>query len=246
MEEFVFLAIIGLSAGFVKGMSGFGSSLVAIPLLTILWGPDRIEEIVVIMITLNVVLNAILMLEHKAFKLESLKGVYLITITGVIFTFVGLNLLEFLSGEIVNYIAAVLIFLAILVTSYNLFIENKIKIKESKILQIIVGAFSGVGNGIASVDGPPVVFYLTGIDADKVRFKSTISTHFLVMGFMGVLLILFRNMYTVQILSNTVTLLAFHIVGLLIGILLSRRLNEKHFKIVIILILLVLNIRMLL
>ena len=47
--------------------------------------------------------------------------------------------------------------------------------------QIIVGSLSGLGNGIASIDGPPVIFYLTATGEEKDKFKVTVASHFLIL-----------------------------------------------------------------
>ncbi len=244
MDELVLVALIGLSAGLVKGISGFGSSLVTIPLLTIVYGVGRIDEIVIMMITFNVVLNLLLMFENKAFHLNSLKGILPITITGAIFTFIGLYYLQDLDENTIKIIAGCLILLAILVTSYNLFVKNKIHMKPNVFVQVIVGVLSGLGNGIASIDGPPVVFYLTSVNSNKVEFKNTLATHFLVMGIIGVISILIQGLYTTTILLNTGFILIFTVVGLLIGMVISKRTNERNFQIIVLLILVGLIVRL--
>jgi len=244
MDIYVYMALIGLAAGLVKGVSGFGSSLVTIPLLTMVFGVDRLEEIIVIMITFNVVLNILLMKENKAFKMEHLQNIKLIVIPGAIFTVIGLLGLKNLNGDYINYIAASLILLAILVTSYNLFVKNKVQLQPRPIYQIIAGVFSGIGNGIASIDGPPVVFYLTATNTTKESFKGTLATHFLVMGIIGVISMIALNLYTIDILINGLFILIFTIIGLLSGMRISRNLNEQTFKIVTLAILLALDIKM--
>lgn len=244
MDIFIYMALIGVTAGMVKGISGFGSSLVTIPLLTMVFGIERLGEIVVMMITFNVVLNLLLMKENKAFKLEHIKNNVFIVIPGAIFTIFGLVALKNLDGEIINYIAAALILLAITVTSYNLFVKNKVHLPPRKIYQVIAGILSGIGNGIASIDGPPVVFYLTATDTKKETFKGTLATHFLVMGLIGVISMIVLNLYTVDILLNTLYILVFTVLGLLGGMKISRNLNERTFKIVILVILLALDIKM--
>ncbi len=117
--------------------------------------------------------------------------------------------------------------------------------KESVIIQAIVGMFSGLGNGIASIDGPPVVFYLLATDAEKQRFKGTLATHFLVLGVIGVIGLVVLDMYTVNILLNTLFMGVFSVVGLLVGMWISSRLKERTFKIIILIILLLLDIKML-
>jgi len=245
MDVYIYMALIGLAAGLVKGISGFGSSLVTIPLLTMVFGIDRLEEIVVMMITFNVVLNLLLMKENKAFKIEHIQNNLFIVVPGIIFTIVGLVGLKNLDPEIINYIAASLILLAIGVTSYNLFVKNKVHLKPRPIYQVIAGTLSGLGNGVASIDGPPVVFYLTATNAKKESFKGTLATHFLVMGVIGVISMIVLNLYTADILLNTLFILIFTILGLLSGMKISRNLNERTFKIIILVILLVLDIKML-
>ena len=246
MEELIYIALIAILAGLIKGVSGFGSSLVAMPLLTMVYGVDRIPEIVVMMITFNVVLNLLLLFENKGFSLKSLNNIKLITTTGVVFTFVGLSLLDILDVGIINTLAASMILLAVVVKAYTIFVENPITMKPYKLIQIFVGALSGFGNGVASIDGPPAVFYLTGIKAEKALFKNTLAAHFLVMGVMGVVIIIFKGQYTRTILLNTSYFVAFSSIGVLSGMMISKRLNEKIFEKIVLVILVLLAIRMIL
>jgi uncharacterized membrane protein YfcA len=241
---FILLGLSGLTAGFVKGLSGFGTSLVAIPLLTRLYGYEDIGEIVIMLITVNIFLNVFLMIENKAFKKDSLKGYYVMTMFGAIFTIIGLFFLQNLDGRLVSYIAAVLILSAIIVTSYNLFMKHKITFKPHLWLQAIVGGLSGLGNGIASIDGPPVLFYLSGLNVDQKKFKSTLSTHFLVLGVVGILYSIIQGLFTIPVLVDLSLLLTSCLLGLFLGMWFSRRLNERMFKLIILAILLVLDIQM--
>ena len=244
MEELIFLALIGLTAGTVKGLSGFGSSLVAIPLLNWLYGNEYSMMITIMLITFNVILNSILMFENKAFSIKSLKNVWIITLFGAIFTIIGLGILQNMDGTVITYIAASLIFFSIVVKVYNLYSKNPLRIKPRYITQAIVGTLSGLGNGISSIDGPPVVFYLSGIDAKKEQFKNTLATHFLVMGIIGVITILLRGMYTTEILLNSLYISLFCSIGVVGGIFISKKINEKTFQLIVLGILVLLDIKM--
>lgn len=246
MEEFIYLALIALAAGLVKGLTGFGSSLVAIPFLMMLYGHLDFIYITTILISSNVFLNFLLMFENNAFSIHSLKKVYLITISGFIFTFVGLSLLNVLDNTVITYVAAGLIFFAVMVKLYQLVVKNPIRLQERKWLMIVCGAISGIGNGVGSVDGPPVVFYLSGIGANKKQFKNTMVTHSLVMGVMGVILLLFMSAYDVTILYRILTFSISSIIGVLGGMLISKRINEFTFQIVILVVLVLLDIKMIL
>lgn len=244
MIEFVYLFLIAFTAGTIKGLTGFGSSLVAIPLLLILYPSEPFIMITTILITSNVILNFILMFENNAFSLGSLKKVYTITVFGFIFTFVGLFLLQNLDSSNVNYIAASLILFAIIVKCYQIFWNNPFRMKENKIIQALVGAVSGIGNGFGSIDGPPVVFYLSMIGADKKLFKNTMVTHALMMGLMGVIILLITQSYN---LSIFIMILCFTIgasIGTIVGMLISKSIKDDTFQYVVLVVLIILDIKM--
>ena len=98
MDIYIYFALIGIAAGLVKGISAFGSSLVTIPLLVMVLGVERIDEIIVMMITFNVVLNFLLVKENNALKIENLKDYQIIVIFGAVFT-----VLNICSGDSNNH-----------------------------------------------------------------------------------------------------------------------------------------------
>lgn len=223
--EILFLVLIGLAAGFVKGASGFGSSLVAIPLL-FLAGYSGAEA-VTMMITTNIVLNVLLIYENRDyFHLETVKKIYPIIVAGVLFTGLGL----YFNGNIDKYIIEVLAGILIVVAIINKITKFDLKIKDNFISLFIVGLFSGIGNGLASIDGPPVVFYLLGTNAQKERFKSTLAVHFFIMGIIGVIILYFTGSYTTNILVSTAYLFLGLVVGLVSGMVVGRRLDEVKFQ----------------
>jgi len=235
--ELLIIGLISFLAGLVKGTSGFGSSLVTIPLLVFFY---PYNEIVIMMITFNVFLNSLLLFENKGFSLLYLKDVWVIVLFGSIFTFVGINLLTNLDDNIVKYFAVFLIFFAV---SNRLF-KFKFTIKDNFLTQAIAGILSGIGNGTASIDGPPLVFYLTAIKADKAKFKNTLAAYFLFIGMLGIILLYFNGSYSVDIIKSTVYIGFFLVLGVLVGMMISSKLNESLFNKVIIIVLIALGISM--
>jgi len=223
MIDLILIASIAIFAGFIKGSSGFGSSLVALPLLSLFY---PIEDVVIIMITLNVVLNFLMLFEYKSISFNKDKRIIVIIIFGVICTFLGFQLAEYLDEQIIKYIAALLIFLAIL----NKTSKIKFTIKDNFIFQAITGSLSGLFNGIASIDGPPVVFYLTSIKADKTRFKHTLVSYFFVLAVLSVSMLVISGNYPIDVFFNAMYVGLFLIIGLIIGMLVSRRINDKTFS----------------
>lgn len=238
MDIIIYIILIGLAAGIVKGASGFGSSLVAIPLLSILYTGTEPRTM---MITANVILNIMLIYENRAyFKKDTIIKIIPLTLAGVIFTGLGLYISESIDPQIVKYIIGVLIFFAI----FNKLFTINIHIKDTILNRIVFGSFSGIGNGIASVDGPPVVLYLTSIEAKKQEFKGILASHFLIMGCMAVAMIAGSGIYTKGILIHIGYLVGSLIIGLLVGMFISKRLNEERFEKVVLIVLIGLGISM--
>lgn len=235
METYIYvlIALSAMTAGIVKGVSGFGSSLVTIPLLTWILGVERLPEIVVIMITFNVVLNSMLLVENKGFHPDVLKRVWLIPLFGSIFTFVGIQILFTVDEQVISYIAGGLIIVAVINKAFRLHLS----LKDNAFTRIVIGSLSGIGNGIASIDGPPVVFYLTSINAKKVEFKNVLAANFLVMGIIGVIIHIIEGSYNIELLGLIAFVTAFTIIGLIIGMLVSRKLNEQVFERIVLVIL---------
>lgn len=232
MDIWIYVSLIAIFAGLVKGISGFGSSFVAIPLLTLVYGTEFIKESVVIMITFNLALNALLLVENKGFTSDSLKKVWVIPAVGAVFTFVGIFIFVSVSDVVISYFAGGLIVLAVLNKTLNV----KIRLTENTATKVGIGILSGLGNGISSIDGPPVVFYLTSIKAEKTYFKNVLAAHFLVMGIVAVILHVIWGSYSVELLVLTFVMLVFTILGLLIGMRISRNMNQQLFDKVVVVI----------
>lgn len=235
--ELLFLAIIGLFTGLVKGTSGFGSSLVAFPLLILYFHET---DVVIMMITFNVILNLLLLFENKAFEFGNLKKIWVLTLFGASSSLYGFYIIGDLDSQVIKYIAAILIFFAIINKVSNI----KIRIKDNAFTQAITGIFSGLGNGVSSIDGPPVVFFLTSVGADKAKFKNTLATYFLTLGVISVVILISLGKYTSVILYNTLYISLFAMIGVVIGMLISKKINEHTFSRLIVLLLVILGISM--
>jgi len=233
----VYIALASLLAGLVKGTSGFGSSLVALPLLTLFYDT---QTVVIMMLTFNVLLNFLLHFEHKTFSFTHLKGVSILTMFGVLFTFVGIYLLGNLEEGIIRIIAFVLIVFAILNKMFSLHIS----MKDTPFMQAVTGMFSGLGNGIASIDGPPVVFYLTSIKADKKKFKSTLASYFMILAIMSVVGLILTSQYSKEMLFDLAYVGLFAAIGTIVGMWVSTKLNEEKFNRYVTVLLIVLAISM--
>ncbi len=247
MDIWLLVFFIGLATGLVKGVGGFGSSIVAIPLLKLVFGIDFLPQIIVVMVTLNLLLNSVLLIAHKGFHPRSLKNVWLISLMAVIFSVFGVIILVNASTSIVRYVAIGFVLFAIVIKGLFLSpkFQGKTLVNDTPLFKMIVGALSGIGNGLSSIDGPPVVFYLTVINADKIRFKNTLAAHFLVTGITVVITHIIVGSYTSDIIVLTLVMTVSTVIGLFGGIQLSHKMNQAVFDKFVIIVLTALAITLL-
>ncbi len=116
--------------------------------------------------------------------------------------------------------------------------------KDNILTKIIVGMFSGIGNGLASIDGPPVVAYLTTIKVDQKTFKNVLAGHFLLMGILAAVVHYFNGAYKIDTILNTLYLSIGAIMGINIGIKIARYINQELFDKIVLVLLLILSITM--
>ena len=209
----------------LKGWSGFGTNLIAIPALAIYLGYDYIEAVVIVL-TLNFFINIAMLIENKKFNVKSLEKIKVLILFGLIFHVVGLILLKGLDTDILKIVAGSLIILTVL----NKAFDFKFTIKNKEKYYIPVGILSGLFNGMAGLGGLPVLLLLSNSDMEKEDFKSTLVSYFFVMSTISIISFIVGGFYTSFILLNIAIVVVFAISGAMFGVYLSRRVSDKGFQ----------------
>ena len=235
---FFIIVLIGFLSGLVKGISGFGSSLVALPLLVFVLGQNAMTQIVVALVTFNLLLNSLLLREHRGLSLYIWKQYWMIPFFGIIFTIIAANALYKIPTDIIRYAAFLFLIMAIVSRLFPLHLP----LKDNNITKSIVGILSGIGNGLASIDGPPVVAYLTTIKADQATFKVVLAFHFLTMGLFAALIHFLKGAYQQDMILLYTSLSLGSLCGILVGLKIARHLNQKTFDRIVLVLLLLLSI----
>jgi len=219
--EIIFGIIIILIAALLQGMTSFGASLVAMPLLLMIYD---ISIVVPLMVSFNLIMNVILF--RKLYKYQNIKSILPLLITALLFTIVGIIFLKELNS---NYIKFVIGFILLLLSIIKLFGIN-IRLKQNFTSYIPVGIISGLLNGIAGLSGPPVLIFLSANEIDKNTFRATLTSYFLVLNIFTIISFSLTGNYSILVLKNLVILLPALLVGTLIGVYLGNKVNEKVFK----------------
>ncbi len=170
MEIVLLIGLIFFLSGFVQGVTGFGSALVAIPLLCLI-----VDIKFAVPLT---VLSSLVITLYLAFKLRThldikkLLPLCLSTLPGILF---GVTLLKKVDSETVALLLGILI---ILYSCYNLFFQPRPR-TLSHYWSYLAGFFSGAIGSAFSAGGPPVIIFTTLKGWNKDEIKATLTGFFL-------------------------------------------------------------------
>jgi uncharacterized membrane protein YfcA len=148
----VFASIIIFVSCFIQGITSFGFSLVAVPLLSMFLS---LKVIVPLLVIFSFVLNSIILVKLKDYI--NFKEIYILILSAVIATPIGANILINVNERILQLMVGIIVvFSAILFKT-----GFKIKLKNEKLAYFPVGFMSGILNGSVSLSGPPIILFLT-------------------------------------------------------------------------------------
>lgn len=166
MELFWILVIVSV-ASLIKGISGFGFALVALPPLLLWYSP---VEIIPVLLVCNLISSVIIVLQKKDHGLVKIEYKSLIAWGGV-FSFAGAAVLKYIpDGVMIRTISVVFIVLALL----TIFSVKK-EINLSKISYKISGAVIGFLTGAISLSGPPLAILLNLTNVSNQEFREIFS-----------------------------------------------------------------------
>jgi uncharacterized membrane protein YfcA len=100
-------------------------------------------------------------------------------------------------------------------------------------LTVAVGALSGVLNTAVATNGPPLVIYLQGRRLTPDQFRATISFVFSLSNAVGLVVLLAGNAIHVVDVEMFLVTVATAALGTIIGLRVSRRIDNQHFGLLV-------------
>jgi len=167
-----YFSIIVFFGGFIKGITGFGIALVAIPFLSQILDVKTAIPIIAIFsgpFSLPIAIQLRKYIDKKVTLIF-----FIFNIPGCYF---GGQLIRILSGQILEIILGILLFI---ISSYSLIANKALLKKEHTGLSAIVGFLSGVFGTSVGASGPPLVVYSSQLPWSAHKIKATLSCIFLI------------------------------------------------------------------
>ncbi len=202
-------------------MSGFGSSLIMVPLMLLF---IDIKLVIPVALILNLISCIGIAITSRSF----IKKSYLLPliIGGLTGAMIGTYFLATFENIILKKIYGIIIILFALNTLFP-----KMRLKTSnKLYGVLSGFISGILSAVYQSGGPPAVIYLTHQIRKKQVFRATLIVFWVVLAFWVLFLYLYSGLINISVINFSVFLLPALILGTIFGSKLYIKINETLFK----------------
>lgn len=221
LTQLILVFFVIFIASIIQGITSFGFSLVALPLLG-MFLPLKI--VVPMLILYSLVLNIIILYHIR--EHINLKQIAILVVFGIIGTPVGAHLLKIMDENTLKIIIGVLVTLTATINLYGI----KIKVKNQRFAYIPVGFMSGILNGSVSLGGPPLVLFLTNQEVEKQRFRANLTSYFLILNIFTIPTYILGGLITGEVVNYTFYVLPALIIGAFTGVKLGNKVDENLFR----------------
>ncbi len=213
--------IIILIGAFIQGLTGFGFSQFAIPLLVLFVFSGYL---IPIMVFLSLFLNLLMISDLR--KEVNIRRIWPLMLGGIFGIPIGTWLLIMANPDHLKIMIGSLIFIFGLAQ----LLEFRKELKSEKNAMLPIGFTGGVLQGCVSMSGPPLILFFSNQGFTKQEFRASLIAFFLFMNIATLPVYLLAGLWTPSVLTMSIALLPGMVVGTLIGTRFSRKVPEAKFK----------------
>ena len=221
-------------ASLIQGITGFGFALVAVPLLS-LFIPE-IKNITPIIVIYSLITNIIIV--YKSRKYVEFKKIIPLIIFAIIATPLGTYILINFKVKTLKIIIGIII----IITALAMLKNFKIKIRNEKISYGVVGILSGILNGSTGLSGPPVVLFLTNQGEKKDVFRANLTMFGFITNIFAIINFIVEGIINRDTLTFTVIYFPALLLGVIIGIIVVKKISDYFFRLCTIYLIIVLGV----
>ena len=221
------ISFIFFLAGIIQGMTGFGSALIAMPLLSLFIDVKTAVPLCI--------LQSVLMTSYLSFTLKDhmeKKKIVPLLIGSLPGIYCGATLLKNVESDVIKLLLGSLI---VVYSVYSLFLKPKPK-NLHKAWAYIAGFGTGFIGSAFSTGGPPAIIYTTLTGWSKDYIKATLTGFFLTSAIITAAVHAASGLTTALVLKYFFTSSAFVLIGVYAGTQLYKRVSsEGYIKVILIL-----------
>lgn len=212
-----------LVASVLRGFTGFGFGLAAVPILSLALPPTQVVPLAV---TLQVAIGASGIM--RATKDCDWRAVGALTPGLLIGIPIGLTLLTAFPPNTVRLAIGVIVAGSVVLIQRGL----RLPPNPSRLIGFGIGTVSGIVSGLASMGGPPVVVYMLALGHSAARMRATAIVYFMLSGCVSLIPMIYRGLITQEILIWTAASFPVMIAASRLGTWAFHRANPRHHRLV--------------
>ena len=220
LNDLLAVIVIICIAAVLQSISGFGFSLLAMPLLSVF---VDIQDAVVIATLCGIFTNAVHL--RKDFQLVERSIARRISLSALIGMPLGVVVLSVFSATHMRAIIG-----AVIVVLVFLMMRNFILKTENTNVDIVLGAFSGLLATSVSTNGPPLVFLLQSKQLDPWRLRATLAYVFTISGCASFIVLMIAGKGSIEAFQYAMLSLPAMYLGTVVGRKARLRVTQEAFK----------------
>lgn len=252
MNDFAIMLLAAALGGFIQSASGFGSALVAMPLLMHAMDPREASPTMALLSLL--VSSFVLWRNRQSLDFARARGLILASVPGIP---IGIFLLKTLPAR---WIHIALGSMLVAFSLWSLFFQKKhssIEPASSDVAPIdlaakrrgklaiwITGFSSGLLGGAYNTSGPPLVIYGSLQRLPPAEFKSVLSAYFICEGSILIVFQFATGLMTSAVAGNVLRLAPVMLLGIAGGFFVERVIPREHFARMVLVLLALLGIKL--
>jgi uncharacterized membrane protein YfcA len=220
----VTIVIIAVAAGsLVKGVTGAGLPLIAVPVIATVVGP---KEAIVVMAIPTLISNVMMVRAYRR-PISGIRDLPALLVAGAVGTVVGVRLLERLDPDALSLTMACSILLYIAARIIG--VDIRIPPRLSRYTSPPIGVLAGTLQGATGVSGPLIAFYLHAYGLPRHDYLFALSLTLQIFSVSQIASIWFAGLYTPERLALSALAIIPVVLTLPLGVLMARRLSRPAF-----------------
>lgn len=224
METWAPAAAVVIAAALLRGVTGFGSGLIVVPVLALLYAPA-----VAVPTSVLIEIVAVLWLVPQAWRATHWPLVGALAIGYVPGIVLGTLILTALQP------AALKLLIGATSISFAALLLGGRSVPAGGAIWPAAGLVGGLFTGTSNMGGPPVIVLLASRFRAKLALRSNVITGTGLQFFLAALVFALRGLLTAEVVVLTLVLLPGWLGGLWLGTRLYHRLPSERFRVVVLL-----------
>jgi uncharacterized membrane protein YfcA len=214
-------AVIAAAAGAARGFSGFGSSLIYIPLISMLYEPKAAAASVILIDVFTGVPYGV-----RAFPKSAWRDVAPLTAAALVALPLGTYLLLAVDPVWLRWFICFFVLFAVPILASGWRYHGKPRLP----ITVGVGLVAGIASGVAQIAGPPVALYWLGGALKAAAARANMFVFFAVLGVASCINYFVEGLYTKEVLALVILLGIPFTLFFLTGVLSFRRASEEIYR----------------